>query len=75
MNDGCEGGGGATAVVQQSHAAVVVADVSGKSQELCSPGQEDVSDALVLVPARRRRTVAVAVRYSDSSSGIDSEMQ
>lgn len=50
MNDGCERRRRAAAVVQQAHTTVVVANVSGESQEFCVSGQENVCDPRLRIP-------------------------
>lgn len=55
VNNGCEGRWSSAAVVQQAHTSVVVADISGKNQELCFSGQEDVCNPLALLPERTNK--------------------
>lgn len=50
LNNGCKGGWGPAAVLQQVHASVVVADISGENQEFGFSGQEDVCNPLALLP-------------------------
>lgn len=50
VNNGCKGRWSPTAVVQQVHTSIVVADVSGEHQELCFSGQVDVCNPLALLP-------------------------
>ena len=59
LNDGCKDRRGLAALLQQTHASIVVADVSCENNKLCFPGQEYVSNPWAVLPKRRDGDVHV----------------